>query len=404
MNLSWALEKLFEMHGVLPRTLWSDGRAFLPIHMLIEVTYHCNLRCSFCHYLDIIEGKAKPFGPSARDLSYADLARYIDELPRGRLISFAGGETLVRKDFPELLAHASRRHRAHIITNGALIDEDIARLYIDLAPRRVWQNGLVLVEISLQGDEALHDRIVARPGSWRRAVDGLAHLARLRAESRKTFPKLDLKLVVTRHTVGAMVPFVRLAKSLGVDLVNFLAEHDLLGNAEGGQLAHLARPQRAPEGVDAAYLRQQLIQSYEVARDAGVEIRLTPRVPIDEFVRHYEPQRSMDPAEYVCEGLWSRVGIAADARIGPMCPYAANDDMRAMTLREAWNNDRMRAFRRLMHRERIQPGCHGCCNLKYVGPLAHGLAGVRTLPDPLPDVTGVPAAAPGAASRFKLPA
>lgn len=386
VNLSWLLEKLFELHGTIPRRLWRDGRAFLPIHMLIEVTYRCNLRCNFCQYLDIIEGRTKPHGPSPGDVDAAVLKRCIDELPRGRLISFAGGETLVRKDFPEILAHAARRHRVHIITNGALIDEETARLYVSLAPKRVWQNGLVLVEISLQGDERLHDQIVQRRGSWRRAVDGLQHMVRLRNESGRSFPKFDLKLVITKETVREMVGFVRLAASLGVELVNFLAEHDLMGNAEGGQVRFLERPQRVPEGVDPAFLRQQLIRSYELARDCGVQVRLTPNVPLDEFVRHYCNDRVLDPSEYVCEGPWSRVGVAADGRLSPMCPYAAGGDIRKGTLRRMWNGERLRAFRRSARDARVYPGCHGCCNLKYVGTKPYGLAGVSadTMPLELP--------------------
>jgi MoaA/NifB/PqqE/SkfB family radical SAM enzyme len=384
VDLSWVLQKLFELHGKLPRALWSDGHAFFPIHMMLEVTYRCNLRCNFCQYLDIIEGKAKPFGPSSRDLPTADIARCIDELPRGRLISFAGGETLVRKDFPEILAHAARRHRAHIITNGALISATVARSYIDLAPRRVWNNGLVLIEVSLAGDEALHDRVVQRKGSWQRSIDGIRHMVRLRAEAKKGFPKLAVKLVVTKDTVPAMVGFMNLAKDLGVDLVNFLAEHDLMGNAEGGRLENLARPQRRPEGVDPTFLRQELIRCYELARDWAGQIRLTPSVPIDEFVRHYTPDRTLQPSEYVCEGPWSRIGVAADGRYGPMCPYAAGGDMRRQSVREIWNGERFRTLRRLTQRAGVHAGCNGCCNLRYVGPLRHGLAGVRPAAAPPP--------------------
>lgn len=376
VNLSWVLERLFELHGAVPRWLWRDGRAFLPIHMLIEVTYRCNLRCTFCQYLDIIEGKTKPFGPSAADLNLADIKRYIDELPRGRLISFAGGETLVRKDFPDILTHATRKHRVHVITNGALIDEAMARLYVGSAPRHLWQNGLVLVEISLQGDEELHDRIVQRKGSWRRAVEGLGHMVRLRNEIGRRFPKFDLKLVITKDTVAELVPFVRLASTLGVDLVNFLAEHDLMGNAEGGKPQHLERPQRVPEGVDPSFLRQQLISAHELARDSGVQVRLTPNVPIDEFVRHYRDDRTLDPSEYVCEGPWSRIGVAADGRLSPMCPYTAGGDLRNETMRSMWNSERIRAFRRETQEARIYAGCHGCCNLKYIGQKPYGLAGV----------------------------
>ena len=376
LDLSRLLEGLFDLHAAVPQALHTDGRAFLPIHMLVEVTYRCNLRCTFCQYLDIIEGTAQPHGPSQRDLLRADILRRIDELPAGRLITFCGGETLVRKDFPEILSHASRAHRTHVITNGALISEAVARSYVGMAPRWVWQNGLVLLEVSLQGDAESHDHIVQRPGSWQRAVDGLGHLLRLRREARKSFPKLALKLVVTRDSVGAMVDFMHLAARVGVDVVNFLAEHDLVGNAEGGELDHLERPQRPPEGVDPAFLRRQLIRCFELERDLGVQIRLTPRTPIDEFVRHYSDDRTLDPNEYQCTGPYSRVALAADGRYAPMCHYAATGDLRTQSLREVWNSERFRDFRRSARAEKVFAGCNGCCNLKYVGSKAFGLAGI----------------------------
>jgi len=376
VNLSWLLQRLFELHGAVPRLLWRDGHAFSPIHMLMEVTYRCNLRCNFCQYLDIIEGRQKPYGPVQGDLDRADMLRWIDAFPRGRLITFAGGETMVRKDFPDILAHASRRHRTHVITNGALIDETMARRYIDMAPRRVWQNGLVLLEVSLQGHEETHDRIAGRSGSWRKAVDGMRHLVAFRAATGRVFPKLDLKMVVTAETVGAMVDYMHLAHSLGVDLVNFLAEHDLKGNSAGEDPGNLRRPQRVPEGVDPALLRSQLIRCYELERELGLQIRLTPHVPIDEFVRHYRDDRVLDESEYACEGVWSRIGVAADGRVGTVCPYFATGDIRTDTMPNFWNGAEMREFRRDLRRERIYPGCNGCCNLKYLGPTGYGLAGV----------------------------
>jgi len=376
VNLSWLLERLFELHGTLPRLVSRSGRAFAPLHLLMEVTYRCNLRCNFCQYLDILEGRRQPVGPETGDLDQAHIERWIDEFPRGRLISFVGGETLVRKDFPEILAHAARRHRVHVITNGIGIDARLARAYVALAPRRVWRPGLVLIEVSLHGDEETHDRVVGRKGSWRRAVEGMRHMVRVRSETGKSFPKFDLKLVVTRDTVGGMVEFMRLAKSLGVDLVNFLAEHDLKGNADGERLEHLHRAQRPPEGVDPEYLRDQLIRCFELERELGLQIRLTPNLPIDEFVNHYRRERTLDPSEYACEGVWSRVGVAADGRTGTVCPYFATGDMRQQSLRESWNGEALRAFRRELRDAVVYPGCHGCCNLKYVGPKPFGLTGV----------------------------
>jgi len=379
LNLIGLLEKMFELHGSIPRFWWRDGRAFLPLHMMIEVTYHCNLRCDFCQYLEIIEGKIKPYGPSSRDLPLADILRYIDEFPRGRLISFTGGETLVRKDFPEILARATRHHRVHIVTNGSLIDEEVARWYIELAPRRVWQDGLVLIGISLEGDQELHDRITQRPGSWQRSIDGIRHLVEQRRRSKKRFPKLDLKLVVNKDTVQGLSAFMHLAKEMGVEVVNFIAENELIKNAEAHRL-HV--PQRKSPGVDAVLLRQQLIESYQFGKQAGVQIRLLPNVPIDEFVRHFTDDRSLAPSEYACEGMWSRLGIKFDGRYTPMCPYMASGDMRNETIDTLWNSEPLRAFRRQTESVGVYPGCHGCCNLKYVGRKKLGLAGVSADPPP----------------------
>ena len=132
--------------------------------------------------------------------------------------------------------------------------------------------------------------------------------------------------------------------------------------------------------MDPDLLRRQLIRCYELARDWGMQIRLTPHVPIDEFVRHYRDDRALDPSEYMCEGPWSRLGINADGRYSPMCFYADDGDMRRESLHELWNGERLRAFRRDTSAARIYPGCHGCCNLKYIGSKPHGLRGVSDAP------------------------
>jgi MoaA/NifB/PqqE/SkfB family radical SAM enzyme len=394
VNLSALLSRLVQVHGLIPRSLSGSGWAFKPIHIFLEVTYRCNLRCNFCQYLDIIKGEAKTIGP-VREFKAEEIRKAIDEFPRGRLITFSGGEVLVRKDFPAILRYASQHHRTHLISNGSLVKEETARLYIDLAPRYFWQNGLVLVETSLEGDEARHDAVVQRQGSWRRTIEGVRHLVRLRREAGKSYPKLNLKLVVTRDTVHGMVDFMHLAHDLGVDLVNFLAEHDLVGHSatlvSQPVSSRLDVPQSRPAGVDPEFLRRQLIRCFELEKPLGLQIRLTPPgLPIDEFVRHYTERRSVSPRDYVCESPWARVQLTADGRYSP-CYYLRTGDMRVQTLAEVWNGEAFREFRRAIRRDRIYAGCNGCCNLKYVGPKKYGLAGVRQ--------AARPARATGEASR-----
>jgi MoaA/NifB/PqqE/SkfB family radical SAM enzyme len=398
IDLSSLLERIFRLHEWIPRTIWPGGRAFAPVHTFIEVTYRCNLRCNFCQYLDLIEGRAKHVGPNAAEFTSEEILKNVDEVPYGRLISFAGGETLVRKDFPRILEHASRRHRTHVITNGSLIDAAVARHYVGLAPRWPWQNGLVLVGVSMEGTEAAHDRVVQRPGSWRRTVDGIRHMVRIRDETGKAFPKFNLKLVVTRDTVDGLVDFMHLAHDLGVDVVNFMAEHDLVSHAANltGEAQHsrMDVPQAKPEGVDPERLRERLGRCFELAGPLGLQIRMTPHLPIEEFARHYSDDRRLDPREYVCGGAWSRFAVGADGRYTPACYYLRTGDVRNQSMAEVWNGPEARALRREIRSRRVFAGCNGCCNLRYTGPRRFGLAGLDA-PGTAADAPGRPVDAPG---------
>jgi MoaA/NifB/PqqE/SkfB family radical SAM enzyme len=381
-NLSALLDGIFRLHGSLPRALVPSGHALPPVHLFIEVTYRCNLRCNFCQYLDIIEGRAEHVGPAGEDLSMTEIMALVDQMPAGTLISFSGGEALMRKDFGIILEHASRRHRTHVISNGALITEEIARQWTRLAPARVWNNGYVLSCVSLEGNEETHDRIVGRPGSWRRATEGVARVAAERARLGKSFPKMNLKLVVTRDNFEGLVEFVDLAASLGVDVVNFMAEHDLvthsgtLKETEPGDRIDVQ--QAPPEGVDRAVLRANLIAAHRRAAEAGLEIRLTPVVPIDEFVKHYgsDEDRRLEASQYECGSAWSRMAAGADGRWSPTCFYLREGDTRSLSLADAWNSEAARTLRRRIRSEKVFAGCNGCCNLRYTGPQAMGLAGV----------------------------
>ncbi len=378
-DLNPILTGLFRAHAAIPRRLFTSGRAFRPLHLAIEVTYRCNLRCNFCQYLDIIEGSAEHIGP-VKEFTFEQICRAIEQFPRGRLITFSGGETLMRKDFPDILAHACRRHRAHVISNGALITEAIASRYVGLAPRRVWQRGLVLVGISLEGSAEVHDRIVGRPGSWQRTMLGVDALVRARRDARKSFPKLGMLIVVTRDTVGGLVDFVRLAADRGMDIVNFITEHSIVPHS-GTLTSHplddrIRLPQPRPEGVDAVALRDELEAAFALAAGRGLEVKSTPAgLPIREFVRHYTEDRALSADEYVCGAAWSRLAIGADGRYTPACPYLRVGDARTGDLREVWNGGELTAFRRRIARDRVYAGCSGCCNLQYMGPRGGELEG-----------------------------
>jgi radical SAM protein with 4Fe4S-binding SPASM domain len=135
----------------------------LPYHVLLELTYGCNLRCVMCY---------NPTHTASNELSLDEYVQLFDELMAlGTVqLTFTGGEVLARPDFWDIARAARDRHFAlRIFTNGTRVDAETARRFAALAP--------LSVEVSLYGGTAAtHDAVTARPGSFERTLDGIRHL------------------------------------------------------------------------------------------------------------------------------------------------------------------------------------------------------------------------------------
>jgi radical SAM protein with 4Fe4S-binding SPASM domain len=130
-----------------------------------DITLACNLRCAHC----VVHAGQKAEG----ELSTAEAHRLLDELSMAGIavLSFSGGEPLLRPDFFDLASYARTRGLSVAVsTNGTLIDEaaalNLARLGAD-------------VQVSLDGSTASrHDRFRGVPGAYDAALQGMAQLRR----------------------------------------------------------------------------------------------------------------------------------------------------------------------------------------------------------------------------------
>lgn len=132
----------------------------IPLSVLIELTYRCNLSCYYC-YQKLLSKK--------NELSCVQWSGILSQLAAaGTLyVAFSGGELFLRDDALKILAAARLRDFAvSIITNGTLITHRIAAQLADL--------GVMDVGISFHAADApLHDRLSGKKGSFKRALKGL---------------------------------------------------------------------------------------------------------------------------------------------------------------------------------------------------------------------------------------
>ncbi len=134
---------------------WNDNRL---MSVLLELTYACNLDCTFC-YNDLSLG--------GKRLSLAQYRELLHDLASlGVLnLSLTGGEPLAHPHFFEIAGHA--RDLGFVIrlkTNGHAIKEAVARRIRD-------EVDPFLVEVSIHGATAdTHDRQTRVPGSFTRLL------------------------------------------------------------------------------------------------------------------------------------------------------------------------------------------------------------------------------------------
>lgn len=144
--------------------------ACVPLHVSLELTLRCNLRCVHCYNFD----RDQPRPPSDAELSYEEITALLAELKReGTLfLSLTGGEALVHPRFWDILAESGRLGFAtSVLTNGLLLGEE-------LCARLASHANLWGVSVSIYGARAeTHDAVTRVPGSWKATMDGARRLA-----------------------------------------------------------------------------------------------------------------------------------------------------------------------------------------------------------------------------------
>ena len=213
--------------GQLPSHLLQFSKDKKPV-VVWNMTRRCNLKCVHCYAQAVDVDGADAISTEKAKEMIDDLASY-----GAPVMLFSGGEPLVRKDLVELASHAtSKGMRAVISTNGTLISKEKAR--------ELKSVGLSYVGISLDGLEAVHDHFRGVPGSFKKALEGIANC---QAEGLK----VGLRFTINKRNVAEIPGIFRLLEDLEVPRACF---YHLVYSGRGSELIK--------EDLDHAETRQVL--------------------------------------------------------------------------------------------------------------------------------------------------
>ncbi|HEY3163229.1 MAG TPA: GTP 3',8-cyclase MoaA [Candidatus Limnocylindrales bacterium] len=229
----------------IPTTLALADTLGRPLHDLrISVTDRCNFRCTYCMPKEIF-GADFAFLPRSEVLTFEELervARVFVGLGVEKL-RLTGGEPLVRRDLPVLVAKLAALRRPDggpldltMTTNGSAL----RRLAVPLA-----EAGLGRVTVSLDSlDDAVFSAMNGVDYPVAKVLDGIA------AAQEAGLGPIKINMVVRRGiNEGSVLPMARWARSTGVTL-RFIEFMDV-GHTNGWRMDEVVGADELVAMIDA---------------------------------------------------------------------------------------------------------------------------------------------------------
>jgi len=282
-----------------------------PLEVWIEPTNHCNLRCVKCPHA---AGLKRPKGFMDGTL----YRRLVDEIS-GYAFTVSlqfGGESLIHKELPDLVAYAAERKlRTVLHTNATMLTEERSRALV--------RSGLAVMSFSIDGEDPESYAAVDTGGTFDRAVEGVRTFMRVRRELGRRTPFTVVQKLVPEPDPDDARRSALL--DLGADYLKVAGFHGWAGafSRDGKGLV--------PGGANADRSESTL----------------------------YAP----------CTNIWSGISVFWDGRVAPCCMDMEGEypvgDVRERPLLKIWNDERMVRLRRALveRRHEQEDLCRDCVYL-----------------------------------------
>ena len=283
-----------------------------PLHLDLEVSRRCNLRCPMCpRTIKMERGEKLEEG----DMSFELFKKIVDEGSKNGLYSIKLnylGEPLICKDLPKMVRYAKQRGIIDVMfnTNGVLLTEKTSEELIDA--------GLDKIFISFDSPFKERYEKIRVGAKFDKVVENVKTLVKMRSEKKTLSPLIRVSMVVMKENKDEVLDYIKLWSSI-VDLIGFA---DYVN----------------PQGMD---------------KEERYAVKLE---------KH---------SNFICSQLYQRLFVHYDGKIGLCCvDYDAEIGLGNAwkdNIRDVWLGEKMQRIRKLHTRGESDkiPLCKRC-HLKYV--------------------------------------
>jgi len=326
----------------------SDVAARGPVCLYLETTNRCNLLCTTCPrtYEDL--------EPPA-DMSWELFASIVDQIPNlSRAVLHGVGEPMLVKNLPRMVRYLKERGTYVLFnTNGTVLNEKNGRALIEA--------GLDELRVSFDAANAESYRAIRGKNYFNRILKNVRAFRDLQLREGLSKPRVSAWLTGMRETVEQLSDFVRVAAETGVREVYLQRLVFFAENSIG-----MARPDQA--------LYEQLSREEAGHIDRAAAMANSLGVAFSASGAASEPGMSLKRSDSgspwsLCRRPWTVMYITANGRALPCCiaPFSQRGyenytlgDATQQTLREIWNGQAYRDFRKALMSDVPPAACTNC--------------------------------------------
>ncbi|MDP6933670.1 MAG: radical SAM protein [Myxococcota bacterium] len=307
--------------------------------LVLLMHYRCDCRCLMCDIWRVVEQS-----PSLSEPLLSSLTKSISHLGVEELVLSGGEATLHPKLWPFVQQVRQQGTRITLLSTGVSLE----RLAEKIA------SHIDLLILSLDGDEATHDRIRGIPGAWQRLQRGIRKL-------RSVAPDLPVqgRSVIHRENFRVLPLLIDSARELGLDQVSLLPA-DVTETAfnrrewDDGRVQQLALDEA--ETIEFRSILERTFRTHRDAFDSGF-VAESPR-RLRQLVQYYRALLGLEEWPRVrCNAPSVSAVVAADGQVKPcffLPSYPGNVNL--TSLEQVLGTEQASYYR-----EAIEPSVHPTC-------------------------------------------
>jgi radical SAM protein with 4Fe4S-binding SPASM domain len=186
-----------------------------PTHISFTITNRCNLRCQMCGQWSsqgYLHGK-----PSVlkKEMGLAEWKRLVDEIKDHNIktVLLRGGEPFL---FPEIGALLK-----YIRSKGIFISIDTNGTFLEKYAAEIVRIGNIHLTISIDGPQAIHDKVRRSDGCFSTIERGIRLLHELEKSKKKKI-SLSITFTISPYSVSGLGRMPAVARNLGISTITIV--------------------------------------------------------------------------------------------------------------------------------------------------------------------------------------